>query len=147
MSEAFSTARRPRGEGLTVERLMRPSPPLADPGDRLATAAARMRRSRVGALPVVERGHLVGLICERDLLAAVADGLSTDITPVSRFMRRVPGTVCPDADASAAVAAMIRLRAPHLPVVSEGDVVGLVSATDLLCRWGVPPELLGDEPL
>jgi predicted transcriptional regulator len=62
MKSAFSTVGRPWGEGLTVERLMRASPPLADANDRLAAAAARMRRSHVGALPVVEAGHLVGII-------------------------------------------------------------------------------------
>jgi CBS domain-containing protein len=147
MGKAFSTATRPRGDGLKVERLMRASPPLAEPGDWLAAAAARMRRSCVGALPVVDAGHLVGIISERDLLVAVAEGLSTDVTPVSRFMRCVPGTVDPQADAFAAVAAMIELRVRHLPVVSDGDVVGLVSAIDLVCQWGVPRELLGDEPL
>lgn len=147
MSKAFSTAIGPRGDGLKVAGLMRASPPLAKPGDWLAAAAARMRRSHVGALPVVEAGHLVGIISERDLLVAVAEGLSTDVTPVSRFMRCVPGTIGPQADAVAAAAEMIELRVRHLPVVSNGVVVGLVSAIDLLWQWGVPRELVGDEPL
>lgn len=132
---------------LTVERLMRTCPPLAEPEDLLAAAAARMRRAHVGALPVVDGGRLVGLITERDLLGAVADGLSTDVTPVSRFMRPVPGTIGPDAGVAAAAAAMIERCARHLPVVRDGEVVGLVSATDLLRQWGVPHQLLGDEPL
>jgi len=42
---------------------------------------------------------------------------------------------------------MVELQARHLPVVSAGEVVGMISATDLLSEWGVPHELLGDEPL
>jgi CBS domain-containing protein len=147
MSRAFSTAYRLRGDGLEVKRLMRANPPRVEPGDRLSAAAARMRRSHVGALPVIEAGHLVGIISERDLLHAVAEGFSTDVTPVSRFMRCVPGSIGPEADAATTAAVMIELHARHLPVVSDGEVVGLVSATDLLCEWGVPPELLGDEAL
>jgi CBS domain-containing protein len=147
MGNAVSTANGPRGDGLKVARLMRASPPPADPAEWLAAAAARMRRSHLGALPVIEAGQLVGIISERDMLVAVAEGFSTDVTPVSRFMRCVPATIGPEADASAAVATMIELHARHLPVVSDGDVVGMVSATDLLCEWGVPRELLGDEPL
>ncbi len=112
MSNAFSTAAGPRREGLEVERLMRASPPLAEPGDWLA-AAARMGRSHLGAPAVIEARHLVGLISERDLLVAVAERLSTDVTPVSRFMRCVPGTVGPQADVFAAAIARMRPTEPE----------------------------------
>ncbi|HXM58410.1 MAG TPA: CBS domain-containing protein [Candidatus Dormibacteraeota bacterium] len=110
-------------------------------------AAARMRAVRVGALAVVAGGRLVGFLTERDLLRAVADGMSTDVAAVSDYMRPVPGAIGPGATASAAAARMIELGARHLPVVSAGRLAGVVSATDLLCLWGVPAALLGDEPL
>ena len=128
-----------------VERLMRAGPPVVDPDERLATAAARMREAWIGALPVVQSGQLVGLLTERDFLLAVADGLSTDVVRVGSYMRRVPCVIGPEAGAAEAAARMVELRVRHLVVVREGDVVGLLSAADILGEWGVPPELLGDE--
>jgi CBS domain-containing protein len=136
-----------RVQSLTVERLMRRGSSPVGPTDRLAAAAARMRSARVGALVVMEDGRMVGLISERDLLMAVADGLSTDVTPVAAYMRPVPGVIGPAAETPAVASRMIELRARHLPVVRDGQVVGIVSASDLLTELGVPRELLGDDPL
>ena len=130
-----------------VERLMRAEPPIVHPDDRLAAAAARMREAWIGALPVVDSGQLVGLITERDFLLAVADGLSTDMVLVASYMRPVPCVIGPEAGAAEAAARMVELRVRHLVVVREGDVIGLLSAADILGEWGVPPELLGEEQL
>ena len=129
-----------------VEVLMRAGLPSVDPSDRLAAAAARMRREGVGALAVVHDGRLVGILSERDLLRAVADGLSTDATPVADYMRAAPGVVRATDRAADAARAMVHLGARHLPVVSDEEVVGVISVRDLLVAWDVPLELLGDEP-
>lgn len=125
--------------------LMRPGAPPVEPDDRLAAAAARMRSAHVGAVAVVSRGTLVGQLSEREVLHAVADGLSTDVAPVGDYMSPVPGVIGPEAAIETLVARMTELRARHLLVVSEGEVVGLVSAFDLLLHWGVPQGLLGDD--
>jgi CBS domain-containing protein len=132
--------------GPSVERLMRPRPPVVDADDCLAAAAARMRRAWVGALPVLESGRLVGLITEHDVLLAVADGLSTDVVCVGSYMRSVPCVVGPETCAAEAAERMVALRVRHVPVVSKDVVVGLLSASDLLSEWGIPRELLGEEP-
>jgi len=129
----------------TVECLMRTGLRPLEPSDRLAAAAARMRAAQVGVLTVVEDGELIGLLTERDLLRAVADGLSTDVTLVREYMRPVPCAIRADAAASVAAARMMELRVRHLPVVRDSLVVGMVSADDVLRQWGVPPELLIDE--
>jgi CBS domain-containing protein len=141
-----TTAAGERSVALSVDSLMRPGVEPVDPADRLAVAAARMRAARVGALAVVAAGRLEGLLTERDLVRAVADGLSTDVTAVALYMRPVPGVIGPAASAAAAAARMVELRTRHLPVVSGDRIVGLVSASDLLAAWGVPPGLFGDEP-
>lgn len=135
------------GPPQTVASLMRPGPTPVDPRDRLAVAAARMRAAHVRAMAVVADGRLVGLITERDILRAVADGLSTDMTPVAAYIRPVPEVIPPGASAAVAAARMVELRVRHLPVGSQDRIVGVVSASDLLYVWGVPPELFDDERL
>lgn len=46
------------------------SPQTANPDDSLTEAAARLANARIGALPVVERGHLVGIVTVTDVLDA-----------------------------------------------------------------------------
>jgi len=97
-------------------------------------------------MAVVEDGRVAGIISERDLLRAVADGLSTDVLAVADCMRPAPCVVGVATGASDVAATMIRLCVQHLPVLREGQVVGVISARDLLAAWGVPRELLGDGP-
>ena len=55
--------------------LTRPGLAAVGQGDRLADVARRMRGDRRGAAVVMEAGRLAGIITERDLMAAVADGV------------------------------------------------------------------------
>src|SRR5436309_8743162 len=103
----------PAGLSLTVSCVMGAPAGVAELGDRLATVAAGMRRDRVGAVVVMDGRRLAGILTERDLLLAVADGLSTDMTPVSSYLRRAPETVRPDATGSDAVRRMIRHGVRH----------------------------------
>jgi acetoin utilization protein AcuB len=60
-------------ERVTVGDLMTPDPVTATPETPLAEAAARMFEHRVGCLPVVEEGRLVGLLTETDALEVLAE--------------------------------------------------------------------------
>lgn len=128
-----------------VARLMRRGVPPVRVSDRLPMAGARMRRHRVTALAVLDGQQLVGVISERDVLRAVAAGVSTDLVSVAEYMREAPRCICAAADPRAAVRRMLEERSPHLPVISDGRVLGLLSATDLLGVTDLPPKLLVDE--
>jgi CBS domain-containing protein len=135
----------PPASALTVEELMREGF-TASPGDRLPLVAAIMRRACAGAMAVVANGRLVGLISEQDVLRAVADGLSTDALTVADYVRPAPIAIEAAARASDAAARMVAARAHHLPVLRDDRLVGMISGRDLLAGWGVPRELLGEEP-
>ena len=104
----------------------------AGPEDSLAEVASRMQYNEVGALAVFEDGNLVGIVTERDLVRAMAEGVDPSTTAVVTYMTPDPVTVDEDADVTEAAAYMMRVGARHLPVVDGGRVVGMISARDLL---------------
>ena len=74
----FDPPRRPRTtkgplaepERLTVEAVMTPHVLSLSPSDSMSAAAQLMRRERMGSIPVVDHGHLVGILTRSDLLEA-----------------------------------------------------------------------------
>jgi CBS domain-containing protein len=102
------------------------------PDESLTDIATRMRSNGVSAVAIMEDERLVGIITERDLMRAVADGLNPRGTLASAYMTASPHTIAPSEDASEAAHTMVERGVRHLPVVEEGRVVGFVSARDLL---------------
>lgn len=115
-----------------VHRVMR-SPVFAlAPTDTLRNAALLLRRHDVGAAPVVARNRLVGLLSERDVVQAVADGDDLDLAPVGGAMTHAPRPIHPDDPLWAAAMLMLRYGVRHLPVVDGARLVGIVSIRDAL---------------
>ena len=102
----------------------------ADEG--LDVAADRMNWHQVGALPVLEGQHLVGIITERDVTAAMAEGADAATTPVSDYMTAAPEVLGPDSEFADAAHRMLELGIRHLPIVRCGQVVGVLSMRDVL---------------
>lgn len=127
--------------------LTRPGLPAVEPGDHLADVARRMRHDRVGAVVVMASGRLVGIVTERDLMRAVADGVDPERAPASERMTPEPWTIDRDELATRAAERMIELGVRHLPVVEDDVVVGVISARDLLhLGRPTPLEQLAYEP-
>ncbi|HYY75828.1 MAG TPA: CBS domain-containing protein [Gaiellaceae bacterium] len=101
------------------------------PDDRLGEAAQRMVARGVGAVLVMEGDRLAGILTERDLLKAVAGGLSDDAR-VRDWMTRHPETIEASDATDHAAALMIHGGFRHLPVVEEGAVAGIISIRDLM---------------
>ena len=104
-----------------------------DPQTRLAEVAREMRGNDADSVAVMEEGALVGIITERDLVRAIADGVNPSQTMASVIMTGDPATVTADEDVSVVALKMMRLGVRHLPVVDgNGKPVGLVSARNLV---------------
>jgi CBS domain-containing protein len=76
---------------------------------------------------------LLGIITERDLVRAIADGVDPQQARARVFMSADPATVTADEDVSVVAVKMMALGIRHLPVVDgNGAPVGLISARDLV---------------
>ena len=104
-----------------------------DPQTKVAEVAREMRGNDADSVAVMEDGVLVGIITERDLVRAIADGVNPTQTNASVIMTSDPATVTADEDVSIVALKMMRLGVRHLPVVDgNGKPLGLVSARNLV---------------
>jgi CBS domain-containing protein len=99
--------------------------------ERIADAARRMVDRGVGAVLVMDGERLTGILTERDVLKAVAEGRVDDATVAER-MTRHPETVEASESTGHAASLMIHGGFRHLPVTEGGAVVGIVSIRDLM---------------
>ncbi len=94
-------------------------------------AIAAMSEHGVGALLVVTGAGIDGIITERDYLRKIAlEGRSSQDTPVRAIMTGEVLYVEPWHEVEEALAIMIEARIRHLPVMSDGELAGLVSIGD-----------------
>ena len=100
-------------------------------------AAEMMATHNVGALPVTEDGHLVGIVTDRDIvLRVMAAGLSPTTTEVAKIMTLDPAALPPRADVEDAARFFMDTRVRRLPIVENGHPVGMVTADDVARMWG-----------
>jgi CBS domain-containing protein len=110
---------------------------IATPQVSVAKAARMMKKSKVGAVLVVDKGRLVGIFTERDAVYRVmALGLEPDETPLGEVMTREPKTVEPNETFGYALLLMHENGFRHAPVVENGRPIGVVSA-----RLALDPDL------
>ena len=102
-----------------------------EPGLGLKAVAERMVAKDVGAVLVIDNGRLVGILTERDIMRAVAGGM-TDETLVSDWMTRDPETMAPDETMRQAAVLMIHGGFRHMPIMDGDEVVGMLSIRDLM---------------
>jgi CBS domain-containing protein len=127
---------------MQIATLVNPRVVWAESHESLVALARRMMANGIGSLPVRDRGRLAGIVTERDIVAAVADGIAVT-APAGACMTAEPAVATPAEDSADVALRMLELGVRHLPVVEQGRVVGMVSARDLLMleAWpgSVPP--------
>ena len=125
-----------------VEQIMRAPVVCVEEHERGPTAARRMIEQRIGALPVLERGRLVGIVTETNLVAAFRD-LCRDPAhadeldrPVEETMHSLVVTMEPDESLEDAVERCHDWRIRHVPVMHDEELVGMVSDRDIRLALG-----------
>ncbi len=102
------------------------------PSDSVRDAVRVMTERKIGAVLITRDGKLAGIFTERDVLTRVVDaGLNADTTKVEDVMTADPDTLAPSDRAMDALMKMSTRGYRHLPVVNEGQLVGIVSIRDI----------------
>jgi acetoin utilization protein AcuB len=96
------------------------------PTTAIAVASEKLRNDEIDHLVVVEGKRVVGVVAGRDMLRV------RDDRPVSEVMSRRVATIGPDATLRRAAGIMRGRAVGCLPVVDDGEVVGIVTTSDLL---------------
>jgi CBS domain-containing protein len=114
-----------QGKGSSIETISADS--------SLFDAVRRLGEKRIGALPVVEDGRIVGMVSERDVIYCLRDhGRAALDRPVGQVMTSPAITVDSKTDVLSALALITERRIRHLPVVEQGEIRGIVSIGDLV---------------
>jgi len=99
------------------------------PGTTARDALRAMEENDIAFLPVLEGKTLVGVVSERDIARGV---ILHHRAAVREIMTTHVQTAMPDTNLSGCVVLMHATRIRHLPVVSDGSVLGVLSVRDLM---------------
>lgn len=101
--------------------------------DSVAQAVSLLAQRRIGCVPVVEDGAVLGIFSERDVVYGLErEGATLLAKTVGEVMTTPPVTIAPDMPIISALSLMTRRRIRHLPIVERGRMVGFVSIGDLV---------------
>ena len=102
------------------------------PDTSVTESVRQMNSEQIGALLVMEDGKLAGIFTERDALTKVlASGMDPVNTKISEVMTKDPYCVDPATTIEEAMSIVSNRRIRHLPIVHNGELVGMVSSGDL----------------
>jgi acetoin utilization protein AcuB len=114
---------------MEVARWMTRSPVVVESNERLATVRRKMDQGNFHRVPVVDSGKLVGIVSDRDLREHVG---SLEDVKVNGAMTEPVVSVAPTTMLEEAANLLVKHKIGGLPVVEQGKVVGIITATDLL---------------
>jgi CBS domain-containing protein len=111
--------------------LMTPTLQSCPPSMKIIEAARLMRDNAISSLIVHDEKELHGIVTLSDISKkVVAEGKSTD-GPIREIMTSNPLTLAPDSIGSDILHLMIEKRIGHIPIASNGKLLGIVTKTDL----------------
>ncbi|MGL4474338.1 MAG: DUF294 nucleotidyltransferase-like domain-containing protein [Shewanella sp.] len=109
---------------------------------QVTDAAKAMSQARVSSVVITDNDALVGIVTDRDLRNRVlAQGLDGRV-PLANIMTPAPITISPNTLVFEAMSIMSEQHLHHLPVVEQGQVVGMLTSSDIIRSQGSQPLLL-----
>jgi len=117
---------------LLVNDIMSKSLISVNPTTTVFQIAKMMEQGGIGAVLVKENEHLVGIITDRDFATKIAANSLPFDTPVEKIMSSPLVTINYDETISAAAERMTSKKIRKLAVTENGNVVGIITSTDLV---------------
>ena len=119
---------------LVRSRMSHPAVTIAQDAD-VWQALALMQEKRLRRLPVLDaQSHLAGIVVERDLLMAATRFVGSHVELADMMTHNVV-TATPDMTLRHVARTMLELRIGGLPVIENGEVVGIITESDIFKRF------------
>jgi len=107
----------------------------AGPDTKLSEIATTLADRKIGAVVIMESDRLAGILSERDIVRAVAnDGIAALGRPANDYMTQKVVTCGKQETIHDVMQKMTAGRFRHLPVVDNGELVGIISIGDVVKR-------------
>ena len=123
---------------VTVGQIMSYGVHTLPPDTTVAEAAEMMRRYGHEGFPVVEEGRIVGILTRGQIDKALQLGF--DNLSINFYMYTGEVSVRPDDPVQKLQDVMMEHSLGQVPVVEEGEIIGIVTRTDLIKLWSAPPK-------
>ncbi|EPR13308.1 CBS domain-containing protein [Ruminiclostridium papyrosolvens] len=117
---------------MKVKDIMTTNVTYVEPNASILDTAKLMQQHNVGSIPVCDKGSVVGMVTDRDIVVRnIAIGKNPQQTPVSDIMTTGITSVSPDMEMSQVTKMMADSQIRRVPVVDHNNLVGIVALGDV----------------
>lgn len=116
---------------LPVDQLMTRDPMICAPDTSIRAAAISMQTAHISSICIVDADEFQGIVTVRDMNNRVVAKAAEIEAPVSSIMTENPLTLAPSALGTDVLHTMMERNIGHIPIVDGGQLVGIVTQTDL----------------
>lgn len=118
--------------GITLGEIMQKAVVTAKPNDTIEKVAEIMGKTNIGGVIITKNNDIKGIVTEGDIIKdIVAKGKNQKETRVKKIMRSPVKTAEKETDVEEALKTLRDLNIERLPIIEEGELVGIVSERDL----------------
>jgi CBS domain-containing protein len=129
--------------GYTVGEVMTRNIIVSTPSESIYDCARKMAYRKISSLIIIDGMSVVGIITEQDIARKiVAKGLNPKTTPVNIAMSMNVTSIHPNKDLEEAIQLMANDEIKHLPVIENGNLLGIITSKDILAIEPVLIEIL-----
>ncbi len=120
-------------DNILVSDVMTRDPVTVKPDTTLFDCAKEMVKKRVGTLLLAEKKTLVGILSEKDILWALIKKSTQDLSKIKaiEISPKKIATIKPSSTIKEALEKMKKFKFEKLPVIYEGELVGIITARDI----------------